>query len=44
LEFAVSKAKSGSVVLFSPACSSFDTYNDFQERGEHFIKLVNDLK
>lgn len=43
-DFAVLKAKTGSVVLFSPACSSFDTYNDFQERGEHFRKLVNDLK
>ena len=44
LDFTVSKAKSGMVVLFSPACSSFDSYNDFQERGEHYRKLVNDLK
>lgn len=44
LDFVVSKSKSGSVVLFSPSCSSFDTYDDFQERGEHFRNLVNDLK
>lgn len=43
MEFALSKTKSGSVVLFSPACSSFDTYEDFQDRGEHFRKWVNDL-
>jgi len=44
LEFVTSKTKSGSVVLFSPACSSFDLYEDFQDRGEHYRKLVNNLK
>ena len=44
LDVTVSKAKSGTVVLFSPACSSFDSYNDFHQRGEHYRKLVNDLK
>ncbi|MDO5026228.1 MAG: UDP-N-acetylmuramoyl-L-alanine--D-glutamate ligase [Tissierellia bacterium] len=31
------------VVLFSPACASWDMYKNFEERGEHFKKIVNDL-
>lgn len=31
------------VVLLSPACASFDQYQDFADRGRHFIKLVEDL-
>ncbi len=30
-----------SSVIFSPACASFDQYKNFEERGEHFLKLVN---
>lgn len=37
------EAKTGEVVLFSPACSSFDTFKDYAERGEVFIKLVQQL-
>ena len=33
-----------SVVLLAPACSSFDQYKDYEERGEHFTTLVNALK
>jgi UDP-N-acetylmuramoylalanine--D-glutamate ligase len=32
----------GSVVL-SPAASSFSSYRDFQERGEHFLACVEEL-
>ena len=32
--------KKKSVVLFSPAAASFDQYKNFNERGEHFKKLV----
>lgn len=35
-------ARSGDVVLFSPACASFDRYRDYQERGDHFQKLVKE--
>jgi len=37
-------AQSGDVVLLSPGCTSFDAYQDFAERGEHFRKLVNALR
>lgn len=30
------------VILFSPACASFDQYKDFEHRGEVFEKLVNE--
>lgn len=33
--------KFGDIVLLSPACASFDQYNNFEERGRHFKKLVN---
>lgn len=38
---AVSKA--GDVVLFSPACASYDMFKHFEERGEVFTKKVNAL-
>ena len=33
----------GSAVLFSPACSSFDMFRDFEDRGEQFKQLVREL-
>ena len=27
-------------ILFSPACSSYDQYQDFEERGNHFKNIV----
>lgn len=33
-------AGSGDVVLLSPACTSFDAYANFEERGEEFRHLV----
>jgi UDP-N-acetylmuramoylalanine--D-glutamate ligase len=33
-------ATSGEVVLLSPACTSFDAYKNFEERGEEFRALV----
>lgn len=36
-------AQSGDVVLLSPGGTSYDAYNDFAERGEHFRQLVSEL-
>ncbi len=33
----------GDVVLLSPGCTSFDSYDDFAARGEHFRELVGAL-
>ncbi len=37
-------AEEGEIVLLSPACSSYDMFQDFQERGEVFKKVVRELK
>jgi UDP-N-acetylmuramoylalanine--D-glutamate ligase len=34
----------GSVVLLSPACASYDQYESFERRGEHFKLLVGALQ
>mgnify|MGYP005761270241 CR=1 FL=1 len=34
-------AKAGETVLLSPACSSFDSFTDFEQRGDTFINLVD---
>lgn len=36
-------AKPGDVVLFSPASASFDMFKNFEERGNKFKELVNNL-
>lgn len=38
-----SQVKQGDIVLFSPACASFDQYKNFEVRGDHFVELVNKL-
>jgi UDP-N-acetylmuramoylalanine--D-glutamate ligase len=37
------RAQPGDVVLLSPACASFDSYSDFEQRGERFRQLVEEL-
>ena len=35
-------AAGGGVVLFSPACASFDQFENFEKRGAAFCELVNE--
>lgn len=48
LEAAVHRARElappGGVVLFSPACTSFDMFRNFEERGAAFKALVQELE
>lgn len=43
LETAAAGLNSGDTVLFSPACSSFDMYSSYEERGRMFKELVQRL-
>ena len=38
---ALTMAKAGDTILFSPACSSFDEFSSYLERGQFFDNLVN---
>jgi UDP-N-acetylmuramoylalanine--D-glutamate ligase len=48
LERAVAAARAaaapGEVVLLSPACASFDQYEDFEARGRHFKEIVGRIQ
>jgi UDP-N-acetylmuramoylalanine--D-glutamate ligase len=37
------KSRNGDIILLSPGCSSQDMFRDFEERGDYFKKLVNQL-
>jgi UDP-N-acetylmuramoylalanine--D-glutamate ligase len=40
---AFAESRHGDVVLLSPACSSFDMFRDYEERGNLFKEIVNQL-
>jgi len=37
------EAQPGEIVLLSPACASYDQFRDFEDRGEEFRRLVENL-
>ncbi len=41
---AANSASEGDVVILSPACSSFDRFKNFAERGNTFRKIVEELQ
>jgi UDP-N-acetylmuramoylalanine--D-glutamate ligase len=43
VETAFNEAEAGDIVLFTPACKSFDMFANFEHRGEEFKKFVNQL-
>ena len=42
VSLAASWAQPGDAVVLSPACASFDMFEDYQQRGEAFRQLVKE--
>jgi UDP-N-acetylmuramoylalanine--D-glutamate ligase len=43
LSEAAAAAAASDVVLLSPACASYDQFEDFEARGDAFRRLVEEL-
>ncbi len=43
VQIARSLAQAGDAVLLSPACSSFDMFRDYKDRGDVFVRAVREM-
>jgi len=43
LRSAAKNARAGEVVLLAPACASYDQFHDYEERGDAFRRLVEEV-
>lgn len=43
IEIAMSEVKEGDILLFSPACASFDFFKNYEERGDFFVEKVRSI-
>ncbi|MBK9258894.1 MAG: UDP-N-acetylmuramoyl-L-alanine--D-glutamate ligase [Polyangiaceae bacterium] len=44
VRIARSLAQAGDAVLLSPACSSFDMFRDYKDRGDSFVRAVREMQ
>ena len=44
VQVAYKASSPGEYILLSPGCASYDMYNNFEERGAHFKKLVRGIQ
>ena len=43
IQSAATKARPGEIVILAPACASYDQFHDFEERGEAFRRIVEEM-